>query len=76
MRELKHFLAAQEFPFITCLRESHNYERAVALGVGIHDFDGPRSQTDRDQWRPLLAWVESGRLASAGETQMASGDTP
>ncbi len=75
VRELKHFLAAQAFPFITCLRESHNYERAVAQGVGVHDLVGPRSQTDRDQWRPLLAWIESGRLAKSRDTRLASAAT-
>ena len=72
VRELKHFLAGQAFPFITCLRESHNYERAVSQGIGIHDLDGPRSQTDRDQWRPLLAWIESGRLAKVRDDQLVS----
>lgn len=64
-RELKSFLAAQPFPFIASLRESSNYERAAELGVGIHDLDGVRSHTDRDQWRPLLAWLEGGRLGAA-----------
>jgi len=65
VRELKAFLAAQQFPFIASLRESSNYERAAELGVGIHDLDSARAQTDRDQWRPLLAWLESGRLGAA-----------
>jgi chromosome partitioning protein len=64
VRELKLFLAEQSFPFIASLRESANYERAAELGVGIHDLECPRSNTDRDQWRPLLAWVEGGRLGS------------
>lgn len=63
-RELKSFLATQPFPFIASLRESSNYERAAELGVGIHDLDGVRSHTDRDQWRPLLAWLEGGRLGA------------
>ncbi len=64
VRELKAFLAAQSFPYIASLRESSNYERAAELGVGIHDLDGSRSHTDRDQWRPLLAWLEGGRLGA------------
>ena len=27
-----------------------------------------RSQTDRDQWRPLLAWLEAGRLGGSAES--------
>jgi chromosome partitioning protein len=64
VRELKSFLAEQNFPFIASLRDSSNYERAAELGVGIHDLDGARSQTDRDQWRPLLAWLEGGRIGT------------
>jgi len=72
VRELKGFLAAQPFPFVASLRESSNYERAAELGVGIHDLDSARSHTDRDQWRPLLAWLEGGRLgATAGEARGA-----
>ena len=73
VRELKQFLATQSFPFITCLRESHNYERAAALGIGIHDLDGPRSQTDRDQWLPLLAWIEYGRVGGWQSDRLVSG---
>jgi len=76
VRELKAFLAVQDFPFIATLRESSNYERAAELGVGIHDLEGVRSQTDRDQWRPLLAWLGGGRLgvASADENRVASAE--
>ena len=58
VRELKSFLAGQSFPFIASLRDSNNYERAAELGVGIHDLDNSRTRTDRDQWRPLLEWLE------------------
>lgn len=74
VRELKLFLAEQTFPFVAILRESANYERAAELGVGIHDLECPRSQTDRDQWLPLLAWVEGGRIgASQGQAAAAPG---
>ena len=41
-----------------------------------HDLDCARSNTDRDQWRPLLAWLEGGRLgtaADAGDARRALG---
>jgi chromosome partitioning protein len=72
VRELKTFLASQAFPFVASLRDSGNYEQAAALGVGIHDIDGARSQTDRDHWRPLLAWLEGGRLATLAGGALAA----
>lgn len=73
VRELKSFLAEQRFPFVASFRESSNYERAAELGVGIHDLEGARSETDRDQWRPLLAWLESGRFGSVEDNAAQAG---
>ena len=75
VRELKSFLAEQPFPFIASFRDSNNYERAAELGVGIHDLDARRTVTDRDQWRPLLAWLDGSGLTrrSDAERLVASG---
>ena len=68
-RELKSFLAEQQFPFVASLRDSASYERAAELGVGIHDLDTRHTQTDRDQWRPLLAWLDGVRFATHSDDQ-------
>ena len=57
VRELKSFLAAQEFSFVTSFRESSNYMRATELGIGIHDLSQNRNRVDRQQWEPLLDWL-------------------
>ena len=72
VRELKSFLAEQQFPFIASLRDSSNYERTAELGVGIHDLDARHTLTDRDQWRPLLAWLDSGRLAIRSDSRQGA----
>jgi len=57
VRELKSFLAAQDFSFVTSFRESSNYMRATELGIGVHDLDHKRTRVDRQQWQPLLDWL-------------------
>jgi chromosome partitioning protein len=69
VRELKSFLAEQPFPFIASLRDSNNYERTAELGVGIHDLESSRTRTDRNQWQPLLAWLDSDHTSSRMQTQ-------
>ena len=69
VRELKSFLASQQFPFVTSLRDSNNYERAAELGVGIHDLNARHTLTDRDQWRPLLDWLDGERFAVRNGSQ-------
>jgi len=59
VRELKSFLAEQEFSFVSSFRESSNYMRATELGIGVHDLDQSRTRVDRQQWQPLLAWLEA-----------------
>jgi chromosome partitioning protein len=69
VREFKSFLAEQQFPFVASLRDSSNYERCAELGVGVHDLDARRTLTDLDQWRPLLAWLDSTRLSTGSESR-------
>ncbi|MFT5448320.1 MAG: chromosome partitioning protein [Gammaproteobacteria bacterium] len=68
-RELKAFLAEQQFPFVASLRDSSNYERTAELGVGVHDLDVRRAQTDRNHWQPLLEWLDSDHPALLSDAQ-------
>jgi len=72
VRELKSFLAGQKFPFVASLRDSSSYERGAELGVGIHDLDKRHTLTDRDQWRPLLEWLDGSRFAQHASSQQAA----
>ena len=57
-RELEDFLRRASFPFIARLRESQNYVRASERGVGIHDLPRKQNRVDRQQWAPLLEWLD------------------
>jgi len=51
----------KKFPFMTVLRASQNYIRAAEKGLSIFEFARSATETDRDQWKPLLRWLNSVR---------------
>jgi len=48
-------------PFTTFLRQSQNYVRAAERGVGIFEMAPAATAYDREQWTPLLRWLDSPR---------------
>jgi len=56
---LHRFLESLEIPFVAVLRDSQNYIRAAEQGRGIFELPASRCATDREQWAPLLRWLES-----------------
>ena len=59
--ELEEFLTQFKIPVLTHLRDSQNYIRAAAQGLGIFDFAPSATGVDREQWAPLITWLESKR---------------
>lgn len=60
--ELDEFLQKQKgVPYITALRENQNYIRAAQRGLGIHEFAPAATAVDREEWAPLIKWLESKR---------------
>ncbi len=51
----------KKLPFMTVLRASQNYIRAAEKGLSIFEFAPYATQVDRDQWKPLLRWLNSTR---------------
>lgn len=50
-------------PLIGVLRETQNYVRCIERGLALFDLPAPRVQTDLDQWRPILDWVDTALAA-------------
>lgn len=50
-----------QLPFITVLRASQNYVRAAEEGLSIFEFAPARTTYDREQWQPLIRWLDSAR---------------
>jgi chromosome partitioning protein len=59
-QSLERFLTTLKLPFIASLRDTQNYVRASARGVGIYEMWDQRVRDDRTQWQPLIDWLENG----------------
>ncbi len=59
--ELEKFLDTLKVPVIARLRDTQNYIRAYARGLGIHELPEYLSWPDQEQWEPLVKWLESKR---------------
>lgn len=51
----------QKLPFMTVLRNSQNYVKAAEKGLSIFEFAPAKTLYDREQWEPLLRWLNSSR---------------
>lgn len=60
-QELEEFLSHLKVPVLSHLRDSMNYIRAAEKGLGIFEFAPYSTQADRDQWAPIIKWLNSKR---------------
>ncbi len=56
---LERFLFSLNIPFISSLRDTQLYTRAIELGIGVQEINSPRSRVDKEQWAPILRWLET-----------------
>ena len=56
-QSLKDFLIELEIPFLTTLRDSQNYVKAIQTGLSIFELNRKAIEKDIEQWQPLLAWL-------------------
>ncbi|HEY3698879.1 MAG TPA: AAA family ATPase [Spongiibacteraceae bacterium] len=56
-QRLVHFLNSLQIPFITTLRDTHNYINAAGRGLGIFEMPEPKVREDLIAWQPLLEWL-------------------
>ncbi|MCP4486680.1 MAG: ParA family protein [Gammaproteobacteria bacterium] len=52
-------------PFISVLRETQNYNKASERGIGIFELAPYLVRRDRDQWEPIVKWLNSKRSLPA-----------
>ena len=60
---LIRFLQSLGIPIVATIRDSMNYVRAAEQGVGVHEMKSYLAREDVEQWRPLVAWLESSGAA-------------
>ena len=62
---LERFLFGLNIPFISSLRDTQLYARAVELGVGVQEISTSRNRTDLEQWAPIFRWLETPVLSES-----------
>ena len=65
-QSLERFLDSLGIPFLTHLRDSQNYIRAAEQGLGIFELPAYLTETDRQQWQPILDWLASKQSLPTG----------
>ena len=53
--------SGHKLPFITMLRATQNYIKAAERGLSIFEFAPAKTTYDREQWVPLVRWLNSVR---------------
>jgi chromosome partitioning protein len=61
---LEAFLAQFDFPILSYLRDSQIYANAAFTGLTVFDLPLYMSERDREQWMPVLEWLD--RAPSSG----------
>ena len=55
---LQRFLASLGIPFVASLRDTQNSVHAAELGIGIHELSTHSARQDKQDWEPLIQWLE------------------
>ena len=56
---LERFLFSLNIPFISSLRDTQLYAKAIELGLGVEEVPAARNKVDREQWAPIYRWLET-----------------
>jgi chromosome partitioning protein len=56
-QRLVHFLNSLQIPFVTTLRDTHNYINAASQGLGIFEMPAAKVGEDLLAWQPLIEWL-------------------
>ena len=68
---LERFLFTLNIPFVSSLRDTQLYSRAIEQGIGICELATTRNKVDREQWAPIMRWLEA-PLVNDSHAKMSS----
>ena len=58
--ELDEYLVKERgIKYITAFRDNTNYIRSARTGIGIFEMGESLTAQDREEWKPLLRWINS-----------------
>jgi chromosome partitioning protein len=70
---LERFLNSLNLPLLTRLSDSEVYLSAAEMGVGVFEMDFAVSASERQQFQPIVEWVEGLPVAPAARSIAAAG---
>ncbi len=56
---LERFLFSLNIPFVSSLRDTQLYARAIELGIGVQEVPTSRNKIDKEQWAPVFRWLDT-----------------
>jgi len=65
---LERFLSSLGLTIVTRLSDSEAFVRAAETGVGIFEMDASLCITEREQFQPLIEWVDVGQKVRSANT--------
>jgi chromosome partitioning protein len=66
---LERFLFTLKIPFISSLRDTQLYAKAMELGVGVQEIKSMRNKTDKLEWAPIIRWLETPAIEETAEVR-------
>ena len=63
---LERFLFSLNIPFISSLRDTQLYARAIEEGIGVQEVQTSRNKVDKEQWAPIFRWLEAPAMPDFG----------
>ena len=56
---LERFLFSLNIPFVSSLRDTQLYARAIEMGIGVQEMSTSRNRVDKEQWAPVFRWLDT-----------------
>ena len=69
---LERFLSSLKLPLLTRLSDSDAFLKAAETGLGIYEMDFSQSFAEREQFQPIVEWVENGRSFPQAEEKVVA----
>ena len=64
---LERFLFSLNIPFISSLRDTQLYTKAIELGIGVQEIGSYRIKVDKEQWAPIIRWLDAPVIRETAE---------
>jgi chromosome partitioning protein len=75
-RSLMRFLESMEIPVAAVLRDTQNYIRSAAEGLGLSELAKVDVSKDRVQWKRLVGWLEADNPVESLEQNLLVSQPP